>query len=417
MSPRSDVSRPPLLNPILVLAILGAAMVTAEILSGSMMPQMARGLGTSEGMIGQAVTVTALVAIVTSLSIGSIAGNRDRRQILIMYTGVLAASNLRVALAPNVWLMLTARLLLGLSIGMVWGMLPAVVLRLSAPGEFARTFVRVVLGVSAAGVVVAPLAAWLGDLIGWRVVYVGATALALIALTLLVISFPTLPAKPGVFDRDLRGTLRLPGLIAGMSGLTLIFAGSQAFLGYQVPFLNQITGFGTREVSLSLLLTGISGVIGTVMASRLLGISIYGVLVIAPAAMAIMLGVLWVVGDRGVLTVPTLMVWIGLRALIGVAVNAWVAHSFPAQVEGAGGILVAVIQGSMMLGAILGGVLIDTTSANALPIAGGIILAIATVVCLRVLKPRPTAPILLEELATPLTPSPAMPGALTDEAV
>ena len=389
---------------VLVLAVLGAAMVTAEILSGSMMPLMAIGLDTSEGMIGQAVTASALVAIITSLGIGTIAGGRDRRKILITLTGFLVVSNLGVALAPNVWVMLAARLILGAAIGIIWGLLPAIVLRLASREQFNRTFSQVVMGVSVAAVIVAPLSAWIGAIISWRVVYLGAAAVALAALMLLIFAFPPLPATPGAMDRDLRGTLRLPGLIAGMVGIMLIFGGAQAFIGYQVPFMEGVTGLGTSGVSITLLLTGISGVIGTLVASRLLGMSLPGVLVSTPGTMAILLAVLVYTGTATIPTIAILMLWLGARAIIGVAVNAWIAHTFPENLEGVGGILVAVIQGSMMLGAILGGVLIDNAGPRAPAVAGAIILAMGTVYCYRIMYPRASGHQPDEALVLPLLP-------------
>ena len=40
------------------------------------------------------------------------------------------------------------------AIGIVWGLMPAVVLRLAPPGAFPHSFARVMLGVAAAGVIV-----------------------------------------------------------------------------------------------------------------------------------------------------------------------------------------------------------------------------------------------------------------------
>ena len=389
---------------VLVLAVLGAAMVTAEILTGSMMPLMATGLNTSEGMIGQAVTASALVAIITSLSIGTIAGARDRRKILITLTGFLVVSNLGVALAPNVWVMLAARLILGAAIGIIWGLLPSVVLRLASRERFAHTFARVVLGVSGAGVIVAPLSAWIGAVVSWRVVYLGAAVIALVALALLVVSFPALPTTPGVMDRNLRGTLRLPGLVTGMAGIMLMFGGAQAFLGYQVPFLEGVTGLGTMGVSITLLLTGITGVIGTLIASRLIGISLYGVLVATTGLMAILLGLLVYAGHAAIPAIALMMLWVGGRAVIGVGANAWIAHTFHENLEGAGGILVAVIQGSMMIGAILGGVLIDNAGPRAPAAAATIILAIGTVYCYLMMNPQPSGQDPDDVLAPPVLP-------------
>lgn len=370
-----------------VLAMLGAAMVTAEIISGSMMPLMAEGLNTSEGMIGQAVTASAIVAIFTSLSIGKLCGNHDRRLILVVMSIFLAASNLGVALSPNVWSMLAARLLLGVAIGIVWGLMPAVVLRLAPEGEFPHAFASVVLGVAAAGVIAAPSAAYLGDLFSWRAVYAGATVLALLATVMLAVWLPSLPARPGGLNRDLRGTFRLPGLVAGMVGVMLMFGGMQTFFGYLVPFLESVTRLEPSGVSLTLLLYGLLGTAGNMVAPRSLKRSIRWTLVIASATMSVLLLVLLVSGSFFIPTLLALMVWAAARSHVGVGANSWLAHTFPDHLEGAGGILVAVIQGSMMIGAIIGGVLIDSVGASAPAAASALILGIGAVYIVYAMKP------------------------------
>ena len=410
-----ELSQAKRLQPwVLVLAILGAAMASAEIISGSMLPLIASGLNTTEGMAGQAVTATAIVAIITSLSIGKIVGNHDRRLMLIILTCFLVASNIGVGLAPNIWFLLAARLLLGAAIGIIWGLIPAIVLRLAPKGQFARSFATVMIGVAAASVVGAPASAYIGEVVSWRVVYLGATALAVLALVLLVLVFPPLPARPGALDRDLKGTLRLPGMVIGMFAIMLLFGGAQTFYGYMVPFLNDITGLNATAVSFTLLMLGISGLFGTISAPRTLSKSIYGVMVIAPASLAILLWLMLSVRTLAIPVVLVLMLWSFARAHMGVGVNAWIADSFAENVEGAGGILVAVIQGSMMLGAILGGLLIDNTGATAPPIAGAIIIGVGALFSVWALRPA-SVDALGEELASPIISIPPAPLVVQDE--
>lgn len=401
---------------MIVLAILGAAMATAEIISGSMLPLMATGLNTSEGMVGQAVTASAIVAIVTSLTIGKIVGDHDRKKVMMAMTLFLIASNLGISLSPNVWVMLASRLLLGAAIGVIWGLIPAIVLRLAPKGQFARSFATVMVGVSIASVLGAPLAAYIGAAVSWRVVYIGATVLAMTALILIALAFPTLPAQPGALDRDLKGTLGLSGLIAGMLGIMFLFGGAQAFFGYLVPFLESVTSLGATAVSVTLLLFGISGLLGTLAAPRSLNRSIYGVMVIAPAAQAILLGVLLSVGHIVIPAVAILMLWSFARAHMGVGANAWIAHNFAENAEGAGGILVAVIQGSMMLGAILGGLLIDNVGPEAPPAAGAIILSIGTIYCIFAMRQRPAKiDLVAAPLSAPISPETDPPVVMTEE--
>lgn len=401
---------------IYVLAFLGFAMATGESLTGSMMPLLATGLNASEGMIGQAVTVPAIMAIITSLSVSRIAGNRDRRLLLIIFTVALMMASILAAISPNVWVMLASRLLLGIAIGVNWSLVPAIIVRLVPGGLVARGMAIVMAGASLAGVISAPLAALFGEVIGWRYVFVGAAVIAAVAIVLLALACPPLSFEGGTNPRELGTTLKLPGLIPGMLGMVLIFGGIQISFGYLVPFLESVTLLSASAVSLVLLIVGITGLVGTMMAPRAITINTHLVLVIAPALMALALGLLLLFGHRAIPTVLILMAWVYVRMHIGVGGNTWLAQSFPNHLEAAGGLLVAFIQGAMMLGAMLGGVLIDSIGAKAPQAAAVIILAVGAVYVYRVMKPRPQ-PELLEELVAPQLRSPAPTTIIVDEAV
>ncbi len=61
----------------LALGVFG--LITAEFLPASLLTPMAQSLGISEGLAGQTVTATALVALVTGLLITSATKSIDRR--------------------------------------------------------------------------------------------------------------------------------------------------------------------------------------------------------------------------------------------------------------------------------------------------------------------------------------------------
>jgi len=80
-----------------------------------------------------------------------------------------------------------------------------------------------------------------------------------------------------------------------------------------------------------------------------------------------------------VVSVALLGVW-GLGVgVVGVGWSTWLARDYPDHAEAGGGILVAIIQGSMMIGALLGGELIDANGPTAPPIASIVIPAIGAV--------------------------------------
>jgi predicted MFS family arabinose efflux permease len=81
---------------------LGVAMLIAsEFMPVSLLTPMAADLGATEGMAGQAISVSGLFAVMTSLFIAPIAGRFDRRHVLMVLTALMLASLLVIALAPT----------------------------------------------------------------------------------------------------------------------------------------------------------------------------------------------------------------------------------------------------------------------------------------------------------------------------
>ncbi len=95
-------------------------LIVAEFLPASLLTPMASSLGVSEGMAGQAVTATALVALVTGLLIATATRNIDRRWVLMFFSILQIVSSLMVAFADSLAFLLLGRLLLGIAIGGFW---------------------------------------------------------------------------------------------------------------------------------------------------------------------------------------------------------------------------------------------------------------------------------------------------------
>lgn len=83
----------------LALGVFG--LIVAEFLPASLLTPMAASLGVSEGMAGQAVTATALVALATGLLITPATKNIDRRWVLMFFSVLQIVSSLMVASPPR----------------------------------------------------------------------------------------------------------------------------------------------------------------------------------------------------------------------------------------------------------------------------------------------------------------------------
>lgn len=86
-------------SAVFALTLCVATLIASEFMPVSLLTPIAADLRLSEGMAGQAIAVSGLFAVLTSLSIGRVAG-LDRRLVLLALTGLMAVSGLIVAFAP-----------------------------------------------------------------------------------------------------------------------------------------------------------------------------------------------------------------------------------------------------------------------------------------------------------------------------
>src|SRR2546425_12333920 len=117
-------------NAVWSLTIGVCGLIIAEFLPAGMLTPMAKDLGISEGLAGQAVTATSILAVVTSLFIAFLTRKLNRRTVLLSLSFLLALSSLIVAFAPSFELVLLGRVVLGISLGGFWSMAAAITIRL-----------------------------------------------------------------------------------------------------------------------------------------------------------------------------------------------------------------------------------------------------------------------------------------------
>ena len=95
-------------------------LIASEFLPVSLLRPIATDLAMTEGQAGQAISVSGIFAVLTSLFISSLTGRLDRKVVLVAMTGLMIASGVIVSFAPNYAVMMIGRALLGVVIGGFW---------------------------------------------------------------------------------------------------------------------------------------------------------------------------------------------------------------------------------------------------------------------------------------------------------
>src|SRR3954447_13046575 len=112
------------------MALCVAVLIASEFMPVSLLTPIAHDLGLTEGQAGQAISISGLFAVITSLSLATLAGSMDRRVTLLGMSALLIVSGVMVGLAPNFPVLMFGRALLGIAVGGFWSLSAATVMRL-----------------------------------------------------------------------------------------------------------------------------------------------------------------------------------------------------------------------------------------------------------------------------------------------
>lgn len=363
-------------------------LLTAEYLPASLLTLMSADLGVSEALAGQAVTVTAVVALFAGLLVPGLTRGIDRRWVLLGFSTLMVASNLLVAVSSSFAVLLVMRILLGIALGGFWSMAAAVAMRLVPSALLPRALSIIFSGIAVGTVVAVPLGSYLGGLYGWRSAFFAAAAVGMVTLAFQSFTLPRLAPRRPARLRTVLEVLQRPGIAMGMFGCVLVHSGHFAMFTYVRPFLEGTTGIGPQGLSLMLLGFGVANFAGTLLAGRLLERHPLATLVLMPAlvgvaALALVLLPASVPGQALLLAV-----WGLAFGGVPVAWSNWVASAVPDQAESAGGMVVASVQSAIATGAAAGGAVFSFGgSAGVFVAAAMLMLLAALLIALRVRVP------------------------------
>ncbi|HEX8225386.1 MAG TPA: MFS transporter [Allosphingosinicella sp.] len=360
---------------VLALTLCVSTLIASEFMPVSILTPIASDLGVTEGAAGQAISVSGLFAVLTSLTISSLTAGIDRRRLLLGLTALMLVSGVLVALAPDFTVLMAGRALLGVAVGGFWAMSAATVMRLVSEDKVPRALALLNGGNALATTIAAPLGSFLGQYIGWRGAFFIVVPLAAATFAWQWLTLPSMPSHRTARNASALGLLRRPWVRNGMAAVALLFAGQFALFTYIRPFLENVTQLSVSLLSLVLLIMGAAGLAGTWLIGRIVAKSLAATLIAAPLAMAaIALGLI----AAGAMPVPTAAL-LALWGLIGTAVPVawwtWLSRTLPDDAEAGGGLMVAVIQLAITVGAAGGGLLFDAAGHRATFLASAALLA------------------------------------------
>jgi predicted MFS family arabinose efflux permease len=371
-------AQPAMWSGVFAMTLCVFALIASEFMPVSLLTPIAADLHVTEGLAGQGIAISGAFAVLTSLSISTLAGTMNRKTLLLALTGLMAVSGVVIALAPNYLLYMVGRALIGVVIGGFWSMSAATAMRLVPLHKVPRALAIFNGGNALATVIAAPLGSYLGSIIGWRGAFLCLVPVAAIALAWQWASLPAMKTDERAADSgNVFKLFKNRSIALGMAGCGAFFMGQFVLFTYVRPFLETVTHVGVSTLSLILLVIGVTGFIGTMIIGTFLKRGLYQTLIAIPILMAVIALTLIPFG-AWVAAVATLLGLWGLMATAApVGWWSWIAQAMPRNAEAGGGLMVAVIQLAIALGSTVGGLLFDSRGYQSTFVASAAVLLLA----------------------------------------
>jgi predicted MFS family arabinose efflux permease len=369
-------------SAVFALTLCASTLVASEWMPVSLLTPMADSLHLTEGQAGQAISVSGLFAILTSLFISASTRGIDRRSVLLWLTSATLLSGVIVAFAPNNAVFMVGRALVGMAIGGFWSMSAATMIRI-VPGKDVPRALAVLNGGNAlATTIAAPLGSFLGQYIGWRGAFFCVVPIAALTLLWQFVTLPKMPSHERASAAAAFKVLRRPEVPYGMLAAALFFLGQFALFTYLRPFFETVTRVDVTTISALLLVMGVAGLVGTSLIGFVIRERLYASLVFMPFAMAVIAIARIAFGSSLSATAALMFLWgfIGTAAPVGWWT--WLSKALPDDAEAGGGLMVAVVQLAVTTGAAGGGVLFDSSGYRATFLFSTVILALSSFVIL-----------------------------------
>ncbi|MFE5645525.1 MFS transporter [Rhodococcus sp. NPDC056516] len=296
---------------MLALALGGFGIGTTEFVAMGLLPEMASGLGVSEPIAGHVISAYALGVVVGAPLIAALTARVPRRTLLIALMVAFTVGNAASVFAPSYATLMMARFVAGLPHGAYFGVAALVAAHLAEPGKRAKAVAMVMMGLSVANVIGVPVAAWIGQALGWRSAFALVAVIGVATVASLFVWIPRLDGMPvtnPITELGALGRVQVwMTLIVGMVG----FGGMFAVYTYISTTLTDVSGLGASFIPLALMLYGLGMVAGNFVGGYLADRALMKGLFLSMGSLVVILAV-FVIAVRNPYTALIFVFLIGL---------------------------------------------------------------------------------------------------------
>lgn len=351
---------------LIVLSLSSFAIVTTELAPIGLLSALAHDLNQSEAITGLIVTGYGWVAAISALCSIVLLIRFPRKMVLMIMLLILAISNIIVAFSSSFNMIFSARIIGAIAHGSFWALIGAVAYNLVPKHKLGLATSIIFSGVSVASILGVPLASYLTQLSSWRLAFEFLGLLSFIVCILILLFVPKIPDQAPLASGFFKKVLQHSTLNRLFILTALIISSHFAAFTFIEPFLSQIAHLESGQITLLLLVFGLAGLMGNILAGKLIDRHLHTIILVS---LVFISGSVFAFGYLGYhvtlsIAIVFLALWGVSIASIFVGLQTWVLKQADDLASAASAIYVAVFNASIGLGALIGSFMLQYVTLN-----------------------------------------------------
>jgi len=365
---------------IYLLAIASFLVGTSEFVIAGILDMLAKDVGVSVAAAGQLITVYSLAYAIGTPILIALTAKIDRKKLMLSALGLFFIGNLITITSTGYGMLMGARIILAISTGVFMVVALTVAAKIAHPGKQGGSIATVLLGFNLALILGVPLGRVIAGSYDWKVIFTGIGVLSLLAMLVLLLAIPKSEGEAPVPIREQLALFKTPRISAALSISFFWIMGYTILYTYITPFLLTITGMSERMVSIGLFAFGLASLLGSQVGGY--GADKWGIPRTMVGGLIFHSGILFLLAafaHYSMLVLPLLMLWSFFAWSTGPVQQVYLIGMAPQ----ASGIILSVnnsiVQLGMAVGAVIGGIIVDSISLTAAGWLGGIGVALGLI--------------------------------------
>ncbi|KAF6666518.1 MFS transporter [Pantoea sp. EKM101V] len=366
------------LASLLAFAMTGFIAILTETLPAGLLPDISQGLGVSQVMAGQLVSLYALGSLLAAIPLTVLTSGWRRKKVLLLAIGIFVVFNTITTFSASYWLTLAARFMSGVAAGLAWGMLAGYARRLVSPDLQGRALAIAMVGIPVALSLGTPAGSWLGNMLGWRVAFGVMAALAIVLFIWAWVAVPDLPGQKADRRLPVWQVFRMPGVRPVLAVIFLWMTAHNILYTFIGPFL-ALSGM-SNAVGLILLVFGLAALTGIGMTGIWVDRHLRRLVLLSLAALAAVSVVLAMGMREQIVIFLAVIVWGWSFGGASTQMQTAAADSAGNHVDVVQAMVTTAWNLAIASGGILGGLLLNRAGAASFPWALMALMAVAFVI-------------------------------------